>query len=467
MQTVACRPAAQRGAAPCAAGGQTNAVASPANHSPPPGYDMNEVSHFQLMRRTLLVFVVLAVLAGATVFLLNDWFHHSFLPGIGLRSPLGDTVGTVTIVFAAYVGQYLVSLALYRDAQFGRDLAQQGIHRAHAGFRGVAETVGAELEQVRQYNDVLRRQLAKVIEDTESAAYRITERLTGIDAVVSRLDQFASASSTESDRVAADSGARIADNQRLIATLHQYIRNRIDEGQRDQERVAAVVKEAHSLKTLVQLIRSIAGQTNLLALNAAIEAARAGEAGRGFAVVADEVRKLSGETAKVVSQINRGITDVAESIEAQFKDKLSQSNLDHERDILDSFAAQLDRLGSGYGELVAVQGEMVRTIAGNSHELAGMFMDAIASVQFQDVTRQQVESVAAALVRLDAHAQRLAERLRHYEDGEFSFEPLAALLQRLYDGYVMHSQRDTHQSALGVAMAGAGAGTGEARIELF
>jgi methyl-accepting chemotaxis protein len=350
-------------------------------------------------------------------------------------------------VVSIYLAQRMVSVAFYRDHMLGmlKTVAEEGDKAST--FHKVSQEVSGELKAVQNFNEVVRGQLKHVIDETEKAAFSIVERLQTIDAVVTHLDQYVSGTSNEAARMVHDSEARIAQNQSIVTQMASYVQQRLQEAEQDQVRVTQVVSEARSLESLVQLIKHVAGQTNLLALNAAIEAARAGDAGRGFAVVADEVRKLSGETEIAVVKISLGIKSVVGNIQVQFQDKLSAVNLDREKQMLEFFSAQLNELGQSYEALMRHEAGVLAEVQSSSTQLTAMFMEAQASVQFQDVSRQQIEQVITALTQLDEHAGLLAERLSAYEEAGFSYKPIAQHLEALYGTYVMEGQRGVHRAA--------------------
>lgn len=406
----------------------------------------------------LLVFSLVASSASLTVFMLHHWFHESFTTQLGLSSRITDALGTFILFVASYTSYRLVSFFFYRDVLYGMKTANIDNESRLGNFHKVAEEVSGELKQVHQFNEVVRGQLKHVIDETEKAAFNIVERLQTIDVVVTHLDRFVAGTADESAQLAVDAEARIGKNQDIVVKMAGYVQQRLHEAETDHSRITQVVVEARSLESLVQLVKNVAGQTNLLALNAAIEAARAGDAGRGFAVVADEVRKLSGETENAVNKISQGISSVALSIETQFQDKLSNTNLDKEKVMLGQFSTQLHELGSSYEELMRHETATLNEVRDSSTQLASMFLEAQASVQFQDVTRQQIEQVMHALQQLDEHAGLLADRLRAYEEASITYKPIAQHLETLYGSYVMEGQRSTHRAVAPVRGNSSGQG---------
>ena len=415
------------------------------------------------LTRQVYVFLASVTAVASTVYLFHAPFHDSFLPAIGLSHALGDALGMVVAGAFCFFTQRLVSLFYFKDTIVGAGIEVQALDK-HLNEHERRETqVADELGELPRFNDVVRGHLDSVTKETEAAALSIMEQLQSIDSVVGDLNQFVSRSNDDSSQLIASSSQEVAENQALMDTMRGYIGARMEEGHRDLERVQAVIHESEQLNTLVELIRTIAAQTNLLALNAAIEAARAGEAGRGFAVVADEVRRLSNQTAEAVTQISDGIARVTVSIESQFKDKLSQANLQGEREILERFTRQMDEMESRHTDLIKRQGDVLGTIHSGSERLSNMFVQAMASVQFQDVVRQQLDHVSHAVNRLDIHLLALGKALR--EPGETPFPtPIKRQLSDMFDGYVMDRQRQVHARETGNAAAPANDGP---RIELF
>jgi methyl-accepting chemotaxis protein len=419
----------------------------------------------QYLRRSLVTGIAAALVLIIVVFLAHDAVDHLLTATLGLGERSADTLLTLVGLFIFIAIQHVVSRLLYRDMHMGIDAGLRDVRQRCPSNKLCQRVAMPELRDIPRFNKVLAGQLHSVVEQTEQAAYDVTARLQTIDEVVTELNTFVAGAAAESAAMARDSEQTIGGNRELIKKLEDFISQRSEQTAEDEARGAQAVREARSLQTLVDLIRHIAGQTNLLALNAAIEAARAGEAGRGFAVVADEVRKLSHETEAAVRKINDGIIAVANIIEGQFKDKLAHSHISEERDSLECFAQQLAALGASYESLTARERVILDTITASSGKLGTMFMDTLASVQFQDVTRQQIEQVISGLERLDSHAESLAGVLERAVDvrREDAVEPLASQIEQVFSNYVMDQQREAHTEALKLAPGQARPASGQRR----
>ncbi len=196
------------------------------------------------------------------------------------------------------------------------------------------------------------------------------------------------------------------------------------------EKMDAINAQVTGILTILSEVEGIAKQTNLLALNAAIEAARAGEAGRGFAVVADEVRNLSESTNKFSKQIRTSVRSVSESLVAAEKyiDKLAANDMTFVMDSKRHVNSMMKDL-SDLNETIAKNAIELNVINAKVEHNVGV---AVSTLQFQDMSSQLISHAQMRMAALQEVANEMCKGIDRPNRTEY-LEQIAAYNRSLHE----------------------------------
>lgn len=272
------------------------------------------------------------------------------------------------------------------------------------GSAGDGATTAAELARKAQEIETRIAETAGIASSTSASAERIRNELA-------ELDKEARATKNE----LAESRNTLQATLEEIEHMLGAVANSVRQSEALSQRFAALSTDVAQINQILSAVSEIADQTNLLALNAAIEAARAGEQGRGFAVVADEVRKLAERTQSSLSEINRSVGVIVGGIEETSEQVGEQAR---QMQLLAGEATKIDEIMQRTQALIDQSVTLAEKTSAVSASLQGDIESVVNGMRGLDDlaqdNRRNIAAMAETVQSLKDRSARLAETLARF-----------------------------------------------------
>ena len=352
-----------------------------------------------------------AILCGMALFSVGAFCWTSPFGGM----PQPSTGYLVALVWAtASFSTFALTIAVFRRHLDGltRDIlsTHRCCHAQHASSDAqhqlVKENFLKAVTDLAEYNATLGSQLREAMAQTETAVLGVIGRMTTIHQQTSMQVDRIGSSSQKSTELIAVTEERVLNNRQVIQALNDFSASNSRQMEDHLGRIQRLSAEIGQMRHLASDIAAIASDTTLLALNAKIEASNAGKAGKGFVVIADEVRRLATQTTRSAMEIADRITRVADQaqMETESARKLIAENQDSQK--LATLAENLTdieerfRTGSLYLE------EVIQGIDEANRIIVAEVFNAFGELQFQDALKQRMDRVDRGLDNLGEFAHQ-------------------------------------------------------------
>ncbi|MEM6749419.1 MAG: methyl-accepting chemotaxis protein [Planctomycetota bacterium] len=286
------------------------------------------------------------------------------------------------------------------------------VHDVIAEVVGTTEDVAAASTQIASSSEQIAGGMNEQSQQITQVSAAVEEMSASVIEVAKK-SADASGASEQAGRAADEGGEVIRETITDMGAISDAVAS-------SSSQVESLGKRGEEIGEIVSVINDIADQTNLLALNAAIEAARAGEHGRGFAVVADEVRKLADRTTKATEEIGQSINAIREET-AGAVDQMGQS---------------AERVSAGV-ERAEQSGDSLRKIVASAKEVSSMIQSIAAAAEEQSAAAEQVSCNIESISQVTRQA---AEGTNQAADAATSLSATSERLLQLVGSFKV--QRD-------------------------
>ncbi|GAA7993101.1 methyl-accepting chemotaxis protein TlpB [Helicobacter pylori] len=242
-----------------------------------------------------------------------------------------------------------------------------------------ARLIMEEVKGISTLNKTSMDKLVQIAQETQKSMKNSSTTLGSVKNKATDIASMMNASIEQSQGLRKhliETQALVKESKDAIGDLFSQITESAHTEEELSSKVEQLSRNADDVKSILDIINDIADQTNLLALNAAIEAARAGEHGRGFAVVADEVRNLAGRTQKSLAEINSTIMVIVQEINAVSSQmNLNSQKMERLSDMSKSVQETYEKMSSNLSSVVQDSNQSMDDYAKSGHQIEAMVSD--------------------------------------------------------------------------------------------